>query len=362
MSHLARSDEPLLSPDWYRIAYLVPQLRPGIDVSQQWVRGERWYVLTDSASGRHYRFNEMAYLLIAGCDGVATIDEIWSLCVTQAGELAPSQGEVIQIFARAFAANLFAGNLEIDAHTTVGEQSRRAAKRRRAGINPLAFRIPLWDPDGFLSRHIHRLAYLYERPAVWSMFLVIAAGACLLLINATDFADYALAHLGSGSMLLMLWLIFPLVKGLHEMAHAFAVKAHGGEVHEMGITLLMMTPVPYVDASASTAFRDKRERAQVAAAGIFTEAVLASLALPVWLLSEPGMAQQISFAIVFAGVLSTLLVNGNPLLRFDGYYVMCDLMETPNLATRSQMFWKALLKRRVAGLRHALPLLRTKPN
>ncbi len=346
MSH----HEPLLSPDWYRVAHMRPRLRSGVRVSRQQVRGETWYVLSDPVSGRHHRFNSLAYALIGSCNSEATLDEVWAARVTAEGDAAPSQAEAIRIFAQAFGANLFVGDVAPDAAAIIKTYRDTHARRKRAALNPLSFRVPLWDPDSFLSRHVHRVAWCFGRGARVAIAAVLALGVLLLVLNAGAVADFAQRELGTGRMLLMLWLAFPLMKALHEMAHAFAVKVHGGEVHDLGVTLLMLTPLPYVDASGSVGFAKKRHRINVAAAGIVVEALLASLALPAWLLLEPGMLKDLAFAVVFIGAFSTLAVNGNPLLRFDGYHVLCDAAELPNLGQRSAQYWHYLLKRRLLNL------------
>ncbi len=143
--------EPLLSPDWYRVAHLRPRLRVGVRVSPQLVRGQTWHVLTDPLSGRHYRFNDIAYRLIAACDGERTLDEVWAARAATDGDHAPTQGEVVRVVAQAFAANLFVGDVPPDAAVIVRAQQRGKRQRRRAAANPLALRVPLWDPDAFLS-------------------------------------------------------------------------------------------------------------------------------------------------------------------------------------------------------------------
>ncbi len=344
--------EPLLSQDWYRVAHMRPRLRSGVRVSRQQVRGETWYVLSDPVSGRHHRFNDIAYALIGSCDGQATLDEVWAARVTVDGDNAPSQAEAIRVFSQAFAANLFIGDVAPDAAAIIKAHSRTERKRRRAAVNPLAFRLPLWNPDPFLTAHLHRVAWLFSRGAGVAIALILGLGAMLLALNVDALGAFARRELGTGQMLLIMWLVYPVMKLLHEFAHAFAVKVYGGEVHEMGITLLLLTPIPFVDASASVAFSDKKQRITVAAAGIVVEAVLASFALALWLAFETGVARDLAFAVVFIGALSTLAVNGNPLLRFDGYYVLCDAAELPNLAQRSAQYWQYLLKRRLLNLRH----------
>ena len=342
--------EPLLAQDWYRVAHMRPRLRPGVRVSKQRLRGEDWFLLTDPVSGRHHRFNDIAYRLIAACDGERTLDEVWAARAAADGPLAPTQGEAVRVFAQAFGANLFVGDVAPDAAAIVKAQMRGQRQRNRAAVNPLAFKVPLWDPDAVLGAHIGRLRWLFTPLAGSLVLALVGLGAVLLALNAAAYASFAQGRLGGGRMLLVLWLAYPLIKGLHELAHAFAVKAFGGEVHEIGITLLLLTPVPYVDASASMGFADKRQRIAVAGAGIAVELVLATLALALWLALEPGLLKDVAFAVVLVGGLSTLSVNGNPLLRFDGYHMLCDAFELPNLARRSQQLWQHLGKRALLGV------------
>jgi putative peptide zinc metalloprotease protein len=348
--------EPLLSPDWYRVRALQPRLRHGVGVSRQVVRGEVWYVLSDPLSGQHHRFNDLAFALISACDGERTLDQVWVHCAQRSGAAQtslpnstptspPTQGEALRVFSLAFAANLLIANVSQDAASLVRSQTKQRRQRKRAAVNPLSFRVPLWNPDSFLNQHINKLRFLFSGTAGCVVIALAVFGAVLLAFNAPAVASQAQSKLGSGAMMLALWLAYPLVKGLHELAHAFAVKAYGGEVHEMGVTLLMLTPVPYVDASASVAFSNTQQRMAVAAAGIVVELILATLALLLWLNLEAGGVRDAALAVLLIGGLSTLLVNGNPLLRFDGYHVLSDLLELPHWAQRSQALWRFLARR-----------------
>jgi putative peptide zinc metalloprotease protein len=343
------SSASLLSPHWYRVAYLKPRLRSGVRVSRQQVRGQTWHVLTDPVSGRHHRFNGLAYALIAGCDGQLTIDDIWAQRVDADGDDAPTQAQAIEVFAQAFGANLLGGDVAPDASGVMKAQGKRRAQRRRGALNPLSFKLPLWDPDRFLSAQVHRVQWCFSAAACWLILALLVVAGFLLATNFSEISRATATQLGHGRMLILLWIAYPVVKALHELAHAFAVKAYGGEVHEMGVTMLMLTPVPYVDASAAVAFEDKRQRVAVGAAGIAVELLLASAALVLWLLLEPGLLRDAALAVLFIGGVSTLLVNGNPLLRFDGYHVLCDALELPNLAQRSQRLWQAAGKRIALG-------------
>jgi len=159
--------------------------------------------------------------------------------------------------------------------------------------------------------------------------------------------------------LLVLWLTFPFLKALHEFGHAFAVKTKGGEVHEMGIMLLVFTPIPYLDASAASAFRRKRERILVGAAGMLVEFFLAALAFYVWLNVQPGPLRAVAFNVMVIAGVSSVLFNGNPLLRFDAYYILMDMLEIPNLGSRGTRYVFYLLQRYLLGIADAEPPLST---
>jgi putative peptide zinc metalloprotease protein len=343
------STASLLAPHWYRVAYLKPRLRSGVSIARQQVRGQTWYVLSDPVSGRHHRFNSLAYALIAGCDGQLTIDDIWARRVDADGDDAPTQAQAIEVFSQAFSANLLAGDVAPDAGAVMRAQGKRLAQRRRGALNPLAFKLSLWDPDHFLDANLRRAQWCFGTAGAWTTLALLLLGALMLAWNFGDLSRHAATQLGHGRTLILLWIAYPIVKALHELAHAFAVKAYGGEVHELGVTMLMLTPVPYVDASASIAFEDKRQRIVVGAAGILVELLLATAALALWLLLEPGLVRDVAFAVAFIGGASTLIINGNPLLRFDGYHVFCDAMELPNLAQRSTRWWQALAKGVASG-------------
>jgi putative peptide zinc metalloprotease protein len=151
--------------------------------------------------------------------------------------------------------------------------------------------------------------------------------------------------------LLLLALTFPVVKLVHELGHACATRAWGGEVHEMGVMLLVLMPIPYVDASAASAFRETRRRVVVGAAGMLVETFVASVALFVWLQAEPGLVRAILYDVMLIAGVSTVLFNANPLLRFDGYYILADLLQMPNLRQRGTQYLTHLVESRAFGVR-----------
>ena len=154
--------------------------------------------------------------------------------------------------------------------------------------------------------------------------------------------------------LFLMLVAYPFIKIIHELGHAYTVKHWGGDVHEIGVMMLVFMPVPYVDASDSLFFRSKWQRALVGAAGILVEVLLAALALMVWLNAEAGLVRAFAFNIMLIGGVSTLLFNGNPLLKFDGYYVFSDIIQIPNLASRANKYIGYLIQRYAFGIRSSI--------
>jgi putative peptide zinc metalloprotease protein len=188
---------------------------------------------------------------------------------------------------------------------------------------------------------------------------VVGPAIVLVTVHWKDLTADAVDRVLAPQNLMLLWLSFPVVKLLHEFGHAFTTKAFGGEVHDMGMMLLVLTPFPYVDASSAWAFRDKWHRIVVGAAGMIVEVFLAALALFVWLSVEPGTVRAVAYNVLFMAGLSTLLFNGNPLLHYDGYYILADLIEIPNLRPRAYAYLGYLCERYLFGRRDAEPPVAT---
>lgn len=337
---------------WQHVAQLRPSLRKHIRVLAQDYRGERWYLLHDESAGRFTRFNSSAYEVLGRLDGDLTVQEILELANLGRDEDSRlGQDDVLQVFAQLHNAEALRGGLAMNAQEVLERYNKsQRFRRRRALSNPLALRIPLFDPDKLLDRMAPLARALYSRGGLWLWLGVVFFAGLLALANAQELAAEIGAKTLSTSQVLIFWMLYPIIKALHELGHGLAVKAWGGEVHETGINLLVFMPVPYVDASASWAFRDKRRRALVGAAGILVELFFAALGILVWFLVEPGLVRELALNVALVGGVSTLLFNGNPLLRFDGYYVLEDLVEIPNLASRSSRYYLYLIQKHLLGL------------
>ena len=345
----------LFSDRWYRIARLRPRLRPQVRVQRQRWRDQQWYLLTDEATGRQHRIDESAYGFVGRCDGERSVQEVWNTLLETAGDAAPTQDEVLDLLGRLGELELMQSDRPADVESSLQRRDDGRRRRRRTTVNPFSFRLPLGDPTRWLAR-LDPLGRALFRPAAFHAWLAAMALALLAVaIEWPALRSHAAQHWSSTASLAMASLIYPLMKALHELGHALAVRRWGGEVHEVGIGLLFFMPAPYVDASAATAFARRSQRAAVGAAGLVVELALAALGLGLFLLTQPGLVHDVAFGVLFIGTASTLLFNGNPLLRFDAYHVMCDLFDVPNLASRSSAWCGHRLGRLLLGGRGEAP-------
>ena len=343
---MSLADTPLFSPYWYKLGGLRPRLRPGVTVSRRVEQGAVWHILSAPESNRHFRLDQAAYAIIGALDGRQTLDAIWRRALDRFGDSAPGQDETIRLLGQLHQADA----LNAGTAPTLGEFERRARRMQRQKAlqqlrNPMFFRIPLVDPDRWLTATLPVVRPVFSRAGfvVWLTIMVWLAAQAVRNWDAlaATVADRALAF----DNLMIAALVFPVAKAVHEFAHGWAVKFWGGEVREVGIMFLVFLPAPYVDASAAAAFPRKRQRIVTSAAGMMAEAVLAAIAMAVWMQAETGFVSALAFNMILIAGVSTFLFNGNPLLRFDAYFMLCDAIGVQNLGGRSQKWWGWLVYR-----------------
>ncbi len=348
---------PTFSESWYRVAPLKARLRPSAQVSRQYYRGERWYVVRDPAGNQFHRLSDAAYRFVGLLDGRRTVAEAWDLVGGQLADDAPTQPEVIQILSQLYSANLVEADITPDA-TVLLRRHKQLQKRQLQGrlMNVLFPRIPMWDPDRFLKlwMPVTRLMLSKFGAALW---LAVVFGAVWALVGRWGELRAGAADAISPGNWPFLWLTFVLIKFIHELGHASSCRRFGGEVHEMGIMFLVFIPTPYVDASTAWAFANKWQRVFVGAGGMIVELFVAALCAFVWINTAPGsLVHQLTYNAMLIASVSTVIFNANPLLRYDGYYILSDLLEIPNLRQRSVEYALGLIKRHVFRVKLPQPL------
>jgi putative peptide zinc metalloprotease protein len=341
------------SESWYRVANQKICLRPVVRVRRQNFRGERWIVLENPFSNQYFRIRPAAYEFVSRLRPDRTVEQVWQQCLDRFPDAAPSQEAVIQLLSQLYFANLLQYDLAADSAQLFERYKKR--KQREISfrfLNIMFMRFPLLDPDRFLVRTLPAVKKLISPFGALLWLLVVGFG---LKIAVDNFSDLRLQGQGilATDNLFLLYLGMVVIKALHEFGHAYFCRRFGGEVHVMGVMLMVFTPMPYVDATSSWSFRERWKRVLVGAAGMIVELFFAAIAAFVWSKTGPGIVHSLAYNIMFVASVSTVIFNVNPLLRFDGYYILSDLLEIPNLNQRAATQLRHLCERHLFGVKNS---------
>jgi putative peptide zinc metalloprotease protein len=337
------------SESWYRLAGQRVAVRSHVRVQRQMYRGERYHVLHDPFNNQFFRLRPEAYAFVARLRLDRTVEEVWKDCLETDPEGAPGQEDVLQLLAALHGANLLHSNLSPDSAKLFERHSKRRTREvRGALIGFMSARFPIFDPDALL-RTLRPLLERVISPLGGLVWLAIVGVALkVVLDHSAQFADQSQSMFAPGNLVL-LYVGLVLIKLVHEFGHAAMCRRFGGEVHVLGVMFVFLTPMPYVDTTSSWGFRSRWHRALVGAGGMIAELMVAAAAVFVWASTAEGAVNALAYNIIFVASVSTVLFNINPLLRFDGYYILSDLLEIPNLQARSDLQIGHLVERYLFG-------------
>ncbi|MCX6857040.1 MAG: efflux RND transporter periplasmic adaptor subunit [Verrucomicrobia bacterium] len=328
-------------------------LRADLKISHQFFEGLSFAIIKDPLSLKYFRLPAEDYALAALFDGkrsVAMVRQAFTAAQPQVALRQTTQEitERVQGFAQEL---LLAGFLETTAaatrHLLARDQHRRSTQTTSPWgwfMKMLFLKFPLWDPDAFLIRLEGRLRWIWSWTGFGISLIIFLAGLIVFGFNWSRI-EPSLNDFLSLPNLALIWVLTILVKIIHEFGHGLTCKHYGGEVHEMGAMMMIFSPFLYADVTDSYVFPKKRHRILVAAAGIYIELVIAAVATLLWAISQPGPTQQLLFNLMLITSVWTVLFNANPLMKFDGYYMLTDLLDVPNLRTKAQMCVSELARR-----------------
>jgi len=345
--------EKTFSESWYRVANQKICLRPVVKVRRQNFRGERWIVLENPFSNQYFRLRPAAYEFVSRLRPDQTVEQVWLQCLERFPDTAPSQEAVIQLLSQLYFSNLLQYDLAADSAQLFERYKKR--KQREIGfrfLNIMFMRFPLLDPDRFLVRTLPVIGKLISPFGALLWLLVVGFGLKIVVENFPELREQGQGILATDNLFL-LYLATVGIKALHEFGHAYFCRRFGGEVHVMGVMLMIFTPMPYVDATSSWSFRERWKRVLVGSAGMIVELFFAAIAAFIWAKTAPGIIHSLAYNIMFVASVSTVIFNINPLLRFDGYYILSDLLEIPNLNQRATTQLRHLAERYLFGLKNS---------
>src|SRR5882757_4402196 len=315
------------------------RLRADLMVSEVEWSGSTTWIVKDPLTVEHFQFSAEEFALMDWMRERVTIAELQRRFNRRFSPQTIKPEVIWEFLSRLHTAGLTISDSAGQGSELLLRRDREQARQvALSWTKILGIRFRGFDPDRFLKAVRNEFRWLFSPLALLPAIVLVVYALSLIVGNFEEFRDRlpGLSVFADPRNLVWLLLAIGVVKVLHEFGHALACKHFGGEVHEMGFMLLVFSPCLYCDVSDAWRFPSKWKRIAVSAAGIVVELVLASAATTVWWYAQPGVVQLVALNIMTICTVNTLLINGNPLMRYDGYYICSDLMETPNLWQRSR--------------------------
>ena len=333
--------------------HLKVKLRPDLIIQPQFYEGMTHYVVKDPIGLKYFRFKVEEYFLLQQLDGKHTLQDVKKSFERKYRPQTISIEDLTRFTSQLHEAGLAL----IDSPDQAKVLIRRRRKNQWKKIwqffaNILYIKIPIIDPEKLLTGMYPYFRWIYT-PYFITFSVAMMLAALTLVVSQWSTFYSKLPEFQSffnWSTIFYFWISLAIIKVIHEFGHGLTAKHFGGEVHEMGMLFLVLTPALYCDVTDSWLLPSKWKRIWISAAGIYVECFLASIATFVWFYTSEGLLNSLALATMFICSVNTIMFNANPLLRYDGYYVMADWLEIPNLRIKSTQFFTYLFQEKVLGL------------
>ena len=332
---------------------LTVRVRPDLSAKKQVYQGRSYWVVKDPVGLNYFRFQEEEFAIMQMLDGETSLDEVKAQFEAEF----PPQKITVEELAQ-FVGSLHRSGLIIADVPGQGTQLKKRHDERMwkewLGFfsNILGLRFKGIDPENLLNFLLPFVRWMFH-PAAATLCMMFALSALLLVLSNFEVFQSKLPRFHvffARENWIYMFLVLGVTKIIHEFGHGLSCKYYGGECHEMGVMLLVLTPCLYCNVSDSWMLPNKWHRAIIGAAGMYIEVLMASVATYVWWFTEPGLLNQLALSVMFICSVSTLIFNGNPLLRYDGYYILSDILEIPNLRQKSNSILSRFLAQTCLGI------------
>jgi putative peptide zinc metalloprotease protein len=326
-----------------------PKFRPDIITHAHDERhGARSIVLEDPVANKYFRISTYEFELLSIFDGTMTVGEALEKLKLRGRYFAETHASrLLEQFSRS---GLLLGTGYGTSKVQTAFRNKMDSELRKRSLFKLYYLyIPLISPDKFLEKTLPIWRGLVNRITA-ILFSLFVPGALYLLVLGLPRMWNEFLFFFTLENLIMLWIAIAVVKLVHEFAHAYTAKSFGLRVPEMGVALLILFPCLYCNTTAAWQLADRKQRIAISLAGILSEVVIATISIYVWYFSKAGLVNSVAFYLAAVSLISSVLFNGNPLLKFDGYFVLTDLLRIPNLQSKSFGFIRYLFLNQALGI------------
>lgn len=314
------------------------QVREDLVVRRIEYQGIGYWVIKDPVGLKYYRLQPEQYHVLQLLDSQRNIEDIrdglQKFLPTVRLQLTDIQHLITDLHQKGLVFSKRAGQGK---SLLKHHREERKKKMFAAARNLLYLRLPGWDPESTLQRFYPMVSWVFRPWAVTLCMVLVVASWILLGIQFDHFRSQLpeFQQFFGWPNLMYMWVTLAMAKILHEFGHGMSCKHFGGECHEMGIMLLVFSPTLYCDVSDSWMLKSKWQRIIIGGGGMYVEVILSAIAVFVWWNTTPGLIHHLCLNVFFVTTITTVVFNANPLMRFDGYYMLSDLLEIPNLRPKA---------------------------
>lgn len=300
--------------------------------------GVGYQVIKDPVALKYHRLQVEQFKILELLDGTRSLEQLRDDLKTYFPTLQVTLSDIQQLITDLYKKCLVISHRPGQGASVIRERRKeRNQKIKQTMMSLLYLRLPGWDPERTLQWMYPYLKWMFYKPVVWTAML-FTVSAWLMLGAQFDEFQSRLPEFQSffgWPNLIYLWATLGIAKIIHEFGHGLSCHHYGGECHEMGVMLLVFSPCLYCDVTDSWMMKNKWHRIIIGAAGMYIEVILSALAIYIWWFTKPGLLHYLALNTFFVTTITTVIFNANPLMRFDGYYMMSDFLEIPNLRAKS---------------------------
>lgn len=300
--------------------------------------GVGYQVIKDPVGLKYHRLQVEQYKILELLDGSRSLEQVREDLKVFFPTLQVTLGDIQQLITDLHKKALVSSERPGQGAAVVRERRKEKKQKLKQTLMSLMYlRLPGWDPERTLQWMYPYLKWLFWKPLVWTTITFVITAWLMLGANFAEFQSRLpeFQSFFGWPNLIYLWATLGIAKIIHEFGHGLSCHHYGGECHEMGVMLLVFSPCLYCDVTDSWMMKNKWHRIIIGAAGMYIEVVLSAIAIYVWWFTKPGMLHYLALNTFFVTTITTVIFNANPLMRFDGYYMMSDFLEIPNLRAKS---------------------------
>ena len=327
------------------------KVRTDLEVTKQVHRGETCYIIKDPLALRYFRMSDVEFRVFSLLDGTHSVEDIQKIIHEEFADVELTKDSISHFFLQLKQVNFLERMYAKESRLLYERAKKREKMFSFVGKmkNVFFIKFSVCDPDRFLDKTLPYVRWIFTKPFGYLCAFVMAIALFIAFKDMENMAAQFESILTLRN-LVFFWAVFVVVKMIHEVGHAYTCKLFGGEVHELGLLFMFFTPCLYCDVSDAWIFQKRAHRLWVSSAGIFVELFMASVACIVWWSSNDVIIKPLAYSTMFLCSISSLFFNANPLMKFDGYYMLSDYLEMPNLRNKAVQRTGDLLKKYILGM------------